>query len=78
MGMAKCSDYLELIHNVIDNESSISEEVYLRRHLKMCLKCLDQLNLEKELKEALQLKLENKEVPAGLADSILERIPKSA
>ncbi|MFY0625203.1 MAG: hypothetical protein JXR07_02830 [Reichenbachiella sp.] len=77
-GMAKCTEYLEMIQNVVDNESSRKEEVYLRRHLKMCLKCLDKLNLDVELKKALQHKLKNQPVPAGLADSIRKKISSSA
>ncbi|WP_139280994.1 hypothetical protein [Reichenbachiella agariperforans] len=75
--MAKCSDYIALIHDVIDNQSSPAQEVYLRRHLKLCLKCVDKLNLEQELKKAIQHKMTNKEVPAGLAESIRSKIEKS-
>ena len=76
--MAQCSDYVELVQSVVDNESTPGQEVYLRRHLKMCLKCLDQLNLDKELKQALQEKLTRHDVPAGLAASIREKISNSA
>lgn len=74
MGIAKCSDYADLVQDVIDNRSSREQEVYLKRHFKVCLKCLDNLNLEKELKKALQHRITNKEVPAGLADSIKSKI----
>lgn len=77
-GLADCSDYLEIIQAIVDNEISPEDEVHLRRHLKMCLKCLDQLNLDRELKKSLQEKLQNREVPSDLADSILEEISKSA
>ncbi|PIB36515.1 hypothetical protein BFP72_14455 [Reichenbachiella sp. 5M10] len=76
--MGNCSEYIDLIHDVVDNQSTPAQEEYLRRHLKLCLKCLDELNLEKELKKAIQLKLVNQEVPAGLAESIKNKIQKSS
>ncbi len=77
-GMAKCTEYVELIQLVLDGEANRSQEVYLRRHLKMCLKCLEKYNLDQELKKVLQLKLASKEVPSGLADTIRTKIAKSA
>lgn len=77
-GMANCQEYLELIELVIDGEATRSQEVYLKRHMKMCLKCLERYNLDRELKKVLQLKLASKEVPEGLAESIRIKIAKSA
>ncbi|MEQ6121102.1 hypothetical protein [Reichenbachiella sp. MALMAid0571] len=74
--MADCSAYKELIQLVIDNESSSKEETYLRKHMKMCLKCLSQYEIDKELKEVLKLKLEKKQVPAGLSETIRNKLIK--
>lgn len=76
-GIAKCSDYAELVQDVIDNRSSREQEIYLKRHLNKCIKCLDKVNLEVELKKALQHRITNKEVPVGLADSIKNKIAQS-
>ena len=76
--MAKCTEYIDLIQLVIDGEAQRSEEVYLKRHLNICLKCLEKYNLDQELKKVLQLKLASKEVPIGLAESIRSKIAKSA
>lgn len=73
-GTATCKDYCALIQDVIDNRSTREQEVYLERHIKSCLKCLNKLNLEKELKQAIKHKLLYQEVPVGLADSIREKI----
>ncbi len=73
-GLADCSEYCHLIQLVLDNEASKKEEAYLRRHLKICLKCLSKYEIDKELKEVLRLKLENKRVPEGLADSIRSKL----
>jgi mycothiol system anti-sigma-R factor len=77
-GIARCTDYLELIQLVIDNEATRSQEVYLKRHMKICLKCLDHFKLDQELKKVLQLKLASKQVPEGLADAIRTKIANSA
>jgi len=76
-GIAKCSDYADLAQDVLDDRASKEEEIYLKRHFNICLKCLDKLNLNKELKKALQHKISNQELPAGLADSIKNKIAKS-
>ena len=73
-GIADCSEYKELIQLVIDNEASSQEESYLRRHLKLCLKCLESYEIDVELKEILRLKLEKKEVPSGLAETIRSKL----
>lgn len=73
-GMADCSVYKELIQLVLDNESSSKEEAYLRMHLKMCLKCLSRYEIDKELKEVLKLKLEKKQLPIGLSETIRNKL----
>lgn len=77
-GMAKCTDYVDLVQLVLDGEASRSQEVYLKRHLKMCLKCLEHYKLDQEIRKLVQLKLASKEVPEGLADTIRTKIAKSA
>lgn len=78
MGIASCSEYIELIQLVLDDEASTDEDLYLSRHLKICPECLEKLKLDKEVKKAIQLKLENKAVPSTLVDSIKTIINKSA
>ncbi|MCV9387699.1 zf-HC2 domain-containing protein [Reichenbachiella ulvae] len=73
-GMANCAEYMDLIHDVIDDQATPDQEVYLRRHLKMCLKCVDHLNLEQELKMAIKQKIVDRAVPSDLAESIRTKI----
>lgn len=73
-GMADCSEYRDLVQLVIDGEASPQEVTYLRRHLKMCLKCLDRYNIDNEIKQMLKLKLAKIEVPAGLAETIRSKL----
>ena len=72
--MADCSEYKELIQLVIDDEATDKEEAYLRDHLKICLKCLDQYQINEELKKIIRLKLEKKAVPDGLAETIRHKL----
>ncbi len=76
-GRSDCSEYFDLVELVLDNESTRAQEAYLRRHMKRCLGCLEYVNLAEELKNMLQQKLENREVPAGLAESIRDKIAKT-
>lgn len=75
--MANCSEYLEIIHDVIDDQATPDQQVVLRRHLKMCLKCVDHLNLEQELKAAIKQKIVDQAVPVDLADTIRTKIENS-
>lgn len=77
-GMAKCTEYLDLVQLVLDGQASRSQEIYLKRHLNICLKCLEHFKLDQEIKKLVQLKLASKDVPEGLADAIKTKIAKSA
>lgn len=78
VGMADCSDYCTLIQLVVDNEATKKEEQYLNKHLKMCVKCLDLFDVDMELKKAVKLRMEHKEVPTDLAEIIKRKIITSA
>lgn len=77
-GTARCTEYLELVQQVLDGQASRSQEVYLKRHMNVCLKCLERFNIDQEIKKLVQLKLASREVPEGLADAIKTKIAKSA
>jgi len=77
-GMSDCSEYAKLIQLVVDNEATKSEEAYLRKHLENCIRCLELFEVDTALKEALKLRLENKEVPTGLAQAIKDKIKELA
>jgi anti-sigma factor (TIGR02949 family) len=67
-----------LIQLVLDGEASKEQDLYLKRHFKICPDCLGKLKLDKEVKKAIRLKLANKNVPSALVDSIKLKIAKSA
>ncbi len=65
---------LELIHLVLDNEAPAEQENYLTEHLEMCMQCLENFNIEKEIRTALKTRLENKKVPLDLINTIKVKI----
>lgn len=77
MQSAKCPEVekcLELIHLVLDSEASSDQEKYLIEHLEMCMQCLENFNIEKEIRTALKTRLENKRVPLDLINTIKGKI----
>ncbi len=77
MQTTKCPEVekcLELIHLVLDSEASSEQENYLTEHLEMCIQCLENYNIEKEIRTALRNRLENKKVPLDLINTIKDKI----
>ncbi|MEQ9424461.1 MAG: anti-sigma factor [Cyclobacteriaceae bacterium] len=77
-GCPESEKCLEIIRLVLDDEASNTQMDYLKDHIEMCMQCLDNFNVEKEIKQALREKLERKAVPQDLIDSIKTKIAKVA
>ncbi len=73
-GKISCKKCLELLELITDNEASSEEEKRFREHINACLPCYESFNLEKSIKEMLQTKLEKKQVPEDLIESIKLKI----
>ena len=69
-----CSECLQSLQLLVDGEATIDQEKYFRKHLDECTPCYDFYNLEKCVKEIIQKKIEKKEVPPALLQSIKEKI----
>ena len=67
----KCLDILNM---VLDGEATEEQKIYLNAHIDACLPCLNDYNLEKEIKNLLQSKCSKVEVPAGLAEAIKSKL----
>jgi len=77
MLMMRCPETekcLEIIHLVLDSEATDVQENYLNDHVEMCKQCLENFNIEKEIRMALKTRLERRKVPQDLIDSIKEKI----
>jgi len=67
----KCLDILNI---VLDGEATEEQKEYLESHIDLCLPCLNDYKLEKTIKELLQSKCENPQVPTGLIEAIKSKI----
>ena len=67
----KCLDILNV---VLDGEATDEQKIYLTDHIDACLPCLNDYNLEKEIKELLQTKCSKVDVPNGLAEAIKAKL----
>ncbi|WP_339813910.1 zf-HC2 domain-containing protein [uncultured Imperialibacter sp.] len=68
---------IEILHLLLDNEASPTQEDYLRSHLDSCLPCLKNYKVETEIRNILRTKLEKREVPADLLNAIKSKISVS-
>ena len=69
---------LEILNLVLDNEATEDQKEYFRNHIKECMPCNEGYSVEKSIRELLQSKCANKEVPADLVDSIKMKISETA
>ncbi len=68
---AECMKMIEL---VIDGEASSEQFEHIRQNIGKCLPCEQGYSLEKSVKEALQFRLEKREVPTNLLEIIRSRV----
>lgn len=73
-GQISCQRCLELLQLITDGEASLEEERQFRKHIDECLPCFETYNLEQSIKQMLRSKLEKKQVPEDLIQSIKEKI----
>lgn len=78
LGQPSCKRCLELLELVADGEASPEEEKHFNDHINECLPCFETYNLEKSIKEMLQTKLDKKQVPEDLINSIKQKIRNTA
>lgn len=76
--MSDCEKFLHLINLLLDNEADQQEEAYISDHIEECAPCLEQLELEKQLRQMLKTRIEHREVPTELIESIKNKIKSLA
>lgn len=77
-GQISCQECLELLQLITDGEATPEEEKQFHHHIDECLPCYESFNLEQSIKEVLQTKLEKKQVPDDLIQSIKRQIRNTA
>lgn len=73
----KCEHHeecMKMIQMVLDGEATPEQIQAVSQNLGKCLPCQKGYQLERAVKEVLQLRLERKAVPLTLAESIRQRI----
>jgi anti-sigma factor (TIGR02949 family) len=78
--MSSCPDEkrcLQLLEEILDNESTSVEEAKYYSHIDQCWTCFNNYNLEKAIRELIKSKIANKPVPEGLLEKIKFEIDKS-
>ncbi len=77
-GNSGCSEYLEILHLMLDNEATEEQEKYLSVHVDKCMSCLKLYEVEKEIRILIKTKITRQPVPHNLASEIRRKIFKSA
>lgn len=69
----KCPDvenYLFIIRQLLDNEASREDEEFLMNHIGKCSCCLNEYELEQQVRTLIKTRLEKKSVPEDLTRAI--------
>lgn len=69
---------LEILTLVLDGEANEEQKDYFRAHIEKCMPCNSDYTVEKTIRELLQSKCANKEVPSDLVESIKLKISETA
>jgi len=77
-GQISCEGCMKLLELVMDGEATPEEEKHFHKHINDCLPCFETFNMEQSIKEMLQTKLEKKQVPEDLINSIKQKIRNTA
>lgn len=73
-----CSEYLKILHLMLDNEATKEQEIYLNTHVEKCVFCLQNYEVEKEIRVLIKTKITRQPVPANLASEIRRKIFKKS
>ncbi len=77
-GQISCQRCSELMQLMTDGQASAAEEKEFNKHIYDCLPCYETYQLDKSIKEMLRTKLEKKQVPDDLIESIRKKIRDTA
>ena len=69
-----CAKCLEILESIVDQEATLEEEVFFRKHIDKCSACLGSYELQVEVKRLLKKNVGKVQVPEDLALRIKELI----
>lgn len=58
---------------MLDNEATPEQEAFFLDHIQNCMVCFAHCNSEKQIRQLIRSKLNNKTVPQSLVDEIRKR-----
>lgn len=65
---------LELARLMLDDESTPEKDAYILEHIDGCYRCFDNYNVERAIREAVQHKCTNIDIPHDVIEEIREKI----
>jgi anti-sigma factor (TIGR02949 family) len=68
------AECMKMIQMVLDGEATPEEIAQIKQNIGKCIPCDRGYHLEKSIKEALQLRLERRSLPANLVQAIQDKI----
>lgn len=68
------AECMKMVQLIVDGQASDEQINQFKLNMSTCLPCEKGYELEKCIKETIQLRLERKSVPASLIDCIKQRI----
>ena len=72
--LSTCTECLEILELMLDNEASKEQQSYANEHIEDCLHCFEHMEVEKEIRELIRTKIAQLPVPEGLANEIRAQI----
>lgn len=73
-GVSTCTECLEILEIMLDNEASKEQQNYVNEHIEGCLHCFEHMEVEKQIRELIKTKIAQLPVPEGLAKEIRAKI----
>ncbi len=73
-GCTNFEQCLIILNLMLDNESTLVQEHFFFKHIENCIVCFSHYNVEKQIRQLIKTKLNNKTIPFPLANEIREKI----
>ena len=73
----RCNEFekcLRILNLMLDNEATEEEEAYFKSHIKSCMVCFAHCNIEKQLRQLIRTRIDQKIIPKELASEIRNTI----
>jgi anti-sigma factor (TIGR02949 family) len=75
-----CEDHeycIKVLNLIIDGEANEAEILFFNNHIKECLHCSEYYSIEQAIREAIRKKMEKKEAPAELIQTLRTKVKES-